>query len=50
MDYLSFYSNNHGTQSSNQVGILEAETIFHNQVPMEIEGEIPPHSNEGQEE
>lgn len=50
MDSLSFASNNHGTECSNQARIIDTETVYQNQVPMEIEGASPPHSGKGQEE
>jgi hypothetical protein len=39
MDNLSFASNNNDIQSFVHGGDVEAETMFHNKEPMEIEGE-----------
>jgi hypothetical protein len=50
MDNLSLVSNNQGTQSSNHGGGVEAQTLFQNQVPMEIEGASIQHYSEEQED
>jgi hypothetical protein len=50
MDSLSFVSNNHGTENSNQTRIIEDGIVHQIQDHMDIEGPSSPHSGEGQEE